>query len=110
MEPKEIGERLKAGREAKRLSQLEFALMANVSPSSVSRWERGYLPKVRELMRAAELLDLDPKGLVEQAPTDESRLSQLERRVEDADAKLDRILDLLETPAPPARAKRRRSS
>lgn len=110
MEPKEIGQRLKAAREAARLSQLDFAIKADVSPSTVSRWERGFLPKVRELMRVAELLGIDPEQLVEQTPTEDARLVLLERRVEETDAKLDRILDLLEAPAPPEPVEQRRSS
>lgn len=109
MEPKEIGERLKAAREGQQLSQLEFAIKANVSPSTVSRWERGFLPRVRELSRVAEMLGLDAEQLVQLTPTEDDRYARLERRVEVADAKLDRILDLLEAPAPPVPAKRRRS-
>jgi transcriptional regulator with XRE-family HTH domain len=83
MEPKEIGQRLKAAREAKGYSQLDFALIANVSPSTVSRWERGYLPRLRELKRAADLLDVDGELLGELEPTDQDEMIAL--RVEVAE-------------------------
>lgn len=63
--PREIGARIKKAREAKGWTQLAFALEANVSPSTVTRWEAGKLPPVRELMRIADLLGVDADYLVE---------------------------------------------
>lgn len=59
IDPREIGQRIKRARENKHLTQLALALEANVSPSSVTRWESGKLPPVRELIRLAELLEVD---------------------------------------------------
>ena len=66
LDPKEVGRRLAAARQRKHWTQLEFALKIEVSPASVSRWERGYLPPVRELMRIAEVLGIEPAELVEE--------------------------------------------
>ena len=63
--PTEIGQRIKAARKRKRWTQLEFALEANVSPATVQRWEAGKLPRVRELIRVAELLDVSTDELVQ---------------------------------------------
>lgn len=65
LEPEEIGRRIKAAREAIYLTQLQFAALANVSPSTVARWEAGKLPRVRELIRVAPLLQIDAVELVE---------------------------------------------
>jgi DNA-binding XRE family transcriptional regulator len=56
--PTEIGQRIKAARQRKDWTQLEFALEAGVSPATIQRWEAGKLPRVRELMRVAELLGI----------------------------------------------------
>ncbi len=68
----EVGRRLAKAREAKLWTQLEFAAAANVSPSTIQRWEAGKLPPVRELIRVAGLLDIDAEQLVE-APAEEDR-------------------------------------
>lgn len=81
MEPKEIGKRIKAARERKGWTQLAFALQANVSPSTTQRWEGGQLPPVRELMRIAELLEVEPEALVEVEPTGEDQLALLREEV-----------------------------
>lgn len=87
-----------------------FAREANVSLSSVQRWERGDLPPVRELIRLAGVLGIDTEQLVELEPNGEVRFAQLERRVEEQGAKLDRVLAILETGTPPARARQKRSA
>lgn len=46
-------------------TQIDFALQAHVSPATVQRWERGQLPRVRELLRVSELLKIDAESLVE---------------------------------------------
>jgi len=81
MEPKEIGKRIKTARKRKHWTQLTFALEANVSPSTVARWERGELPRVHELMRIAELLDVGPEQLVELEPTEETQIVLLRGEV-----------------------------
>lgn len=65
VEPREIGRRIKRARLAKHWTQLEFALAANVSPSTVARWEAGKLPPVRELIRVGEVLGVDADYLVD---------------------------------------------
>jgi transcriptional regulator with XRE-family HTH domain len=68
-DPKDVGRRMRWAREAKGWTQLEFSRQANVSPGTVSRWERGMVPPVRELIRLAGVLDIDPVDLVEPEPT-----------------------------------------
>lgn len=83
--PKEIGQRIAEARKAADLTQLSFALLANVSPSSVARWESGKLPPVRELMRIADLLGVEAETFVEppgSTPPDDERLGRLESQLE----------------------------
>lgn len=102
--PEEIGRRVKAARERKHWTQLEFAREANVSPSTVQRWERGQLPPVRELVRVAPLLDVEVDELVEpdgdlSADRDAHLRSIVREELVGTQAQLDRILGLLEAPA-----------
>lgn len=87
LDPRQVGRRIKTARGRRGWTQLTFALEANVSPSSVSRWERGLLPPVRELMRLAAVLGVDPAELVEDH--DEAEEAGIH-------ARLDRIETLLE--------------
>jgi transcriptional regulator with XRE-family HTH domain len=88
VEPEEIGRRIKHAREQAGWTQLEFALHANVSPSSVQRWEAGKLPRVRELMRLADLLDVPAEQLVEsEAEADAAVVERLDR--------IEEVLELL---------------
>src|SRR5690242_2765177 len=77
LDPKEIGQRIAHARAQKGWTQLAFALEADVSPSTVTRWESGKLPPVRELMRIAELLGVSPEELVE--PDDAGRSDRIAR-------------------------------
>ena len=85
LDPQEVGRRIALARQRKGWTQLAFALAANVSPSSVSRWERGALPPVRELVRVAAVLEVDVAELVEEPPRDDrghtihERLDRVER-------------------------------
>jgi transcriptional regulator with XRE-family HTH domain len=81
MDPKEIGRRIKVARNKRGWTQLAFALEADVSPSTIQRWESGQLPPVRELMRIAELLEVEPESLVELEPTGEDQFSALRAEV-----------------------------
>ena len=63
--PAEIGQRIKAARKRKQWTQLEFAWEAKVSLATIQRWEKGKLPRVRELIRVAELLDVSTDELVQ---------------------------------------------
>lgn len=82
LEPKEIGRRIAAARARKGWTQLAFALEADVSPSTVTRWESGKLPPVRELIRIAELLEVSPEELVEpDDPEREERIEHLENEL-----------------------------
>jgi transcriptional regulator with XRE-family HTH domain len=83
-DPREVGRRIAAARRRKGWTQLSFAGKANVSPSSVSRWERGKLPPVRELVRVAAVLEIDVMELVEEEPLgsthgDAAILAELEK-------------------------------
>ena len=68
IEPEEIGAKIKAARKRRHWTQLDFALEAHVSPSSVARWEAGGLPPVRELIRIADVLEIPTETLVEPEP------------------------------------------
>jgi transcriptional regulator with XRE-family HTH domain len=68
IEPEEIGRRIRSARKARHWTQLEFALEAHISPSTVTRWEHGDLPRVKELLRIADLLDIPAEQLVEPDP------------------------------------------
>src|SRR4029077_7642111 len=100
--PREIGQRIKAARKAKHWTQLEFALEAKVSPSTVARWERGQLPPVAELIRIAGVLEVEPEELVEPGESDaqaadsvRSHLARLEEEVAANSGRLTRIETLL---------------
>lgn len=67
----EIGRRIQHARTTKGWTQLDFALQAHVSPSTVQRWEAGKLPRVKELMRIAELLEVPVEHLVEPSNGDQ---------------------------------------
>lgn len=81
MDPREVGRHIAAARNRRGWTQLAFALEANVSPGTVQRWEAGKLPPVRELMRIAEVLGVEPSDLVELEPTGEDQLAALRREV-----------------------------
>lgn len=92
LDPREIGRRIKRARERKGWTQLEFALEAHVSPGTVQRWEAGKLPRVRELMRVADLLEVATEELVEAEESSES-LDQIRRQLA---AEADRFAELNE--------------
>jgi transcriptional regulator with XRE-family HTH domain len=96
MEPKEIGKRIAAARQRKGWTQLTFALAANVSPSTVGRWESGQLPPVRELMRIAELLEVEPEELVEADPTGEDQISALQAELAEVRRSQERMEKMLQ--------------
>lgn len=79
--PEQIGERIAAARKKKGWTQLQFALEANVSPSSITRWEGGKLPPIRELIRIADVLGVEPEEFVE-PPAEDADLSDRLDRVE----------------------------
>ncbi len=65
LDPKEIGRRIKTARESRGWTQMDLALQANVSMSTITRWEAGKLPPVRELVRLSGVLEVEPDYLVE---------------------------------------------
>ena len=75
IEPEEIGRRVKAARKRRHWTQLDFALEAHVSLSSVARWEAGKLPRVSELIRVADVLGVPTETLVEPEPIDEDKFA-----------------------------------
>ena len=101
--PREIGRRIASARQAKGWTQFQFALEANVSPSTIARWEAGKLPPIRELMRVAELLEISPDSLVEleEAPVDELRQAVREELADVYDllAKIENRLERAESQA-----------
>src|SRR5262249_20385018 len=82
MEPKDVGRRMAAARKARGWTQLAFALEADVSPSTVTRWEAGHLPPVRELRRVADVLGLPPAELVEGGEQDRPLAELVRERAE----------------------------
>lgn len=98
--PHDIGQRIKAARGRKHWTQQEFALKASVSIGTISRWETGKLPPVRELIRIADVLGIEPEELVEPAlgPSDEvsDRLLAVEAGLSRSEALLERIAKALD--------------
>lgn len=108
IDPKEIGQRIAAARNRRGWTQLDLAHHANVSPSSVQRWEAGRLPPVRELIRLAGLLEIEPEQLVE-TPDGPTNLEAVLERVEEALGEVREVRglveELLEAQKPRRRAK-----
>lgn len=106
LDPKAVGRRLKDARVAKGLTQLTFALQAGVSPSIVSKWERATpLPPVRELLRIADLLDVQACDLVDpdEEPASVSvRLGRLEEEAAETRAILENVARALGVAVPDA--------
>lgn len=92
MDPKEIGVRIREARERRGWTQLAFAYEANISPSTVQRWEAGKLPPVRELMRIAELLEVEPEQLVEHGSTGEDQMAALREELGEVRALVEKLL------------------
>lgn len=101
--PTDVGQRIKDARIRKGWTQLEFALEAHVSPSSVTRWESGKLPPLRELYRIAELLDVALDQLIEAEPTSDDQIADLRGELAEVRGLAVEILRRLEDdpPAPP---------
>jgi transcriptional regulator with XRE-family HTH domain len=60
-----IGERIRKGRESKRLSQPELAEKAGVSKALISFYERGLRkPDIEKLIRIANALDVHPAEII----------------------------------------------
>ncbi len=94
LDPKEIGRRIKSARDLKGWTQMDLALRANVSMSTVTRWEAGKLPPVRELVRLAAILEVEPDYLVEgEAVSDQTTQdANVWRRLDAIEGKLDALL------------------
>lgn len=105
--PSEVGARIKDARVRKGWTQLGFALEAHVSPSTVTRWEAGKLPPLRELYRIAELLGVGLDELVEadEEATGDDQIADLRGEVAELRGLAVRILQALgeeaDLPAPP---------
>jgi transcriptional regulator with XRE-family HTH domain len=62
--PTDIGERIRAAREAADLTQTQLAAAAGLShASAVSNFERGLRPSDAVIARIAAALDIDPERL-----------------------------------------------
>ncbi len=60
-----IGERLRRMRKARKVTQMELAERTGVAHSTVVRIERGQTkPKIETIEKFAQVLGVDPKGLV----------------------------------------------
>ena len=95
MDPHEIGQRIAEARVRKGWTQMEFAIEAHVSISTVTRWEGGKLPPVRELIRAAGVLGIAPERLVEPSPTSESEVHALRGEIAGVREIVERVEKLL---------------
>lgn len=108
--PEDIGRAIAAAREARGWTQLAFALEAHVSPSSVQRWEGGQPPPVRELIRIAGVLGIDPDQLVEpEADPRDGELLRLRGEVAKLGSLLEEVLTRLPPPPPEPQSGRRRT-
>jgi transcriptional regulator with XRE-family HTH domain len=91
--PKEVGARIRRAREEKRpkrWSRLALAKAADVSPSSIYRWETGRLPSATELVRIAEVLGIPPDELTA-APERRVELAELRELLVSLDSRVARI-------------------
>lgn len=86
--PKVVGQRIKSARDKKLWTQMDFANEANVSLSTVQRWEAGKLPSIRELFRIADLLEVDAAEFVEM-PEEPATEAIMELRAMDDAHRLD---------------------
>ena len=96
LDPGEIGRRITQARVANGWTQLELAINANVSPSTVYRWEKGKLPSVRELVRLAGILGVEGDYLVEGEPNSDTTTRQdagMELRLDRIEEMLRQLLD-----------------
>lgn len=104
--PRDIGREIAAARLARGWTQMQFAIEANVSVSSVQRWEGGDPPPVRELIRIAGVLGIDPEQLVELEVDRQGELQSLRGEVAGLREMLEEVLTRL--PAPPELLPKRR--
>ena len=73
----ELGDTLRAAREAKGMTQVALAAYFNISKSAVNQWESGKnIPDQRKIAALAEKLELDPALLVRLAGIPASGQSQ----------------------------------
>lgn len=101
-ERKRVGARLAEARKALGWTQQDFAHHANVSISSVTRWEQGKPPPLAELNRLADLLGIDVAELViPTAPQAEPKPTVQQLR--DEVAELRKLVDDLLARLPPGR-------
>lgn len=78
---KELGNRLRAQRMSKDISQLELALRAGISPATVSKVERTGSADFESILRIIMALDLvdELEGLFNKAPRSIAELVALEK-------------------------------
>lgn len=101
-EKRQIGERIAQARHEAGLTQEELAEAVGVSQRAVQLWEAGDNVPFRRLSRIGEIVGRSVLWLIhgdDQADT--TRLQAMEERLEELDEKVDRILDLLGSPAQP---------
>ena len=62
----ELKIKIREVREAKQMSQRKLAAACGFSPASVCLWERGiYYPSLENLIKVAEVLEVNPLDLME---------------------------------------------
>lgn len=100
------------GREAAReFSQERVAQKLHLSLKAYRAYEKNREPHHQRRQDIARALGLDPDYFeVTVRDADSERLSELERRAAEQAEKLDRILEILEAPAPLVPPKRKRSA
>lgn len=65
VDPKNLGEYIKRRREEMGISKYSLALQLRVSPSTVTRWERGYTSTIRSdiVIKMANILGVSPDSI-----------------------------------------------
>lgn len=88
----EVGRKIAAARERQGLTQMNLALAANASVSTIQRWESGKLPPVSRLIQLARLLEIDPRELVEVDLSTAEQLAALRAEVAELKAMVAELL------------------
>lgn len=92
----EVGQRIETLRRAHGLSQEAAAHEVGVTSRQWQRWASGESePRASNLARISERFDVPASELIGAAAGEPKQLDRIERRLEDLDAKLDQIINLM---------------